>query len=219
MDTHVLLLRADLQSTLQLPIPCYTSTSHIIDNHYLSHHPLVPFLLYTTGTSRNGQRAGASREISDIATQSATQFQSPTLQAASGHSSSLHASLQAYPSTILPYSHRFYSRSHYAIRSLLLPKCAKRTAQEAPPPRTSAPPDPVAGACPRSPHTSLRRIFSSHPQLRFRQIFGLGANYIAVSRPLASKMNGYVRRLPHHAATLPPPRQATDHGTRTLTVP
>lgn len=99
----MLLLDADLQSTLQLPIPCYTSTSHIIDNHYLSHHPLVPFLLYTTGTSRSGQRAGASREISDIATQSATQFQSPTLQAASGHSSSLHISpsISLYNSSLL----------------------------------------------------------------------------------------------------------------------
>ena len=47
--THVLLLGADLKSTLQLPIPCYTSTSHITDNHYLSHHPLVPFFLCMTG--------------------------------------------------------------------------------------------------------------------------------------------------------------------------
>jgi len=44
---------ADLQSALQLPIPCCLSTSHITDNYYLSQPLSLTFFLTMTGTSRD----------------------------------------------------------------------------------------------------------------------------------------------------------------------
>jgi len=70
-------------------------------------------------------------------------------------------------------------------------------------------------------HPSLRRIFSSHPQPRFRQILGSGSNYIAILRhPIDNYERFSLMWASVSPSTLPPPpsRQAADHGSCKLTL-
>jgi hypothetical protein len=64
----------------------------------------------------------------------------------------------------------------------------------APPPLQSP-----AHARARSPHTSLRRIFSSRPQSPFRHTMHLRANYITASRSSTDKTIEFVGPQPHQA--------------------
>lgn len=163
---------ADLQSTPQLPIPCYASTSHITDNHYLSHHPpLAPPLARRVPPAMNKGRRLLPLQHSLL---ESNPVPKPDITGGlCGRILSTHVSPKPFlssPQTLSP------------VRSLPLQKNAQNDLERRlppGPPRTSAPPDPgqpVAGACPRSPHTSLRRIFSSHPQPGFRPTMRLRAS-------------------------------------------
>ena len=128
--------------------------------------------LSTTGITRDEQREKTSA-IATTVCSNPTQFQSPTLRLATVGASSLHMFL---PNRFFP------PQTSSPVRSLPLQINAQNDLERRlppGPPRASAPPDPgqpVAGACPRSPHTSLRRIFSAHPQPRFRHTVRLMAS-------------------------------------------
>lgn len=191
---------ADLQSALQLPIPCYLSTSYITDNHYLSHHPMLPSRARRVPPATKSRMSCSS---CNTVRSNPTRFQSPTLRAASVstrlHLLYTHMSLYnaLLPKTFLQQSKLCDKISSSAKNAQI--DIVERHHHLAPPPLR------VAGARPRSPHISLRRFFSSHPQPRFRQTVGLGASYITVSRSFTKKTNDFAgplsqqARYHHHA--------------------
>ena len=191
---------ADLQSILQLSIPCLCL--------YQSYHrtiitlpiplPSTTYLLWDNGNLPQRINASTSRRCSTVRSNpSYFYFQSPTLRATSvstalytyKHVPLRYSLVQIISSKKLKLSDKISSSTTYAQNVL-----GESHLHLAPPPLQSP-----AHARARSPHTSLRRIFSSRPQSPFRHTMHLRANYITASRSSTDKTIEFVGPQPHQA--------------------